>query len=209
MGNPKYQNDGTPPRSGPGFGLTLHLDSLDLPYSWRQPRTIFVNSMSDLFHDDVPTEFIQQVFAVMESTPHHTYQLLTKRSKRLVRLTDHLNWPANVWMGVSVESKRYLFRKDDLMKCGAKVKFLSLEPLLGPLDGLNLSGVDWVIVGGESGNSARPIHADWVRSILDVCNRAEVPFFFKQWGGRTPKAGGRTLDGRTYDGFPKEKPAKG
>jgi protein gp37 len=204
MGNPKYQNDGEAPRSGPGFGLTIHPDVLVLPQSWREPRTIFVNSMSDLFHESVPIAFIRQVFAVMEATPRHTYQVLTKRSKRLSRISGQLDWPENIWMGVSIESDRYLFRKKDLMNSGARVKFLSLEPLLGPLEHLDLGGIDWVIVGGESGNGSRPIEADWVRAILHSCEQAEVPFFFKQWGGRTPKAGGRILDGRTYDGFPRK-----
>ena len=204
MGNPKYQNDGEEPGSGPGFALTLHSDALDLPYRWRTPRRIFVNSMSDLFHDEVPLEFIQNVFRVMEETPRHTYQLLTKRSRRLVALSSDLAWPDNLWMGVSIESSRYTFRMRDFLRTGAKTRFLSLEPLLGPLAGLELGGIDWVIVGGESGPGFRPMSPDWVREIQATCQRQEVAFFFKQWGGRTPKAGGRTLDGRTYDAFPQE-----
>ena len=204
MGNPKYQNDGESPTSGPGFALTLHRDALELPRSWRAPRRIFVNSMSDLFHDDVPLSFIQEVFGVIEETPRHTYQLLTKRSKRLVRVAPHLSWPPNLWMGVSIESHRYIYRMRDLLKTEARVRFLSLEPLLGPLEGLELNGIDWVIVGGESGIGARTMSPDWVRDIQSICRMQQVPFFFKQWGGRTPKAGGRTLDGRTHDALPIE-----
>jgi protein gp37 len=202
MGNPKYQNDGVDRTSGPGFGLTLHDDALEVPLRWRAPRTIFVNSMSDLFHEDVPLEYIQKVFAVMADTPRHTYQVLTKRSKRLERIAPSIDWPPNVWMGVSVESTKYAFRITHLASVGAAVRFLSLEPLLGPLPNLDLTDIDWVIVGGESGVGARPIAEDWVISIRDQCKSAEVPFFFKQWGGRTPKAGGRDLLGLTYDDMP-------
>jgi protein gp37 len=163
---------------------------------------VFVNSMSDLFDDEVPTEFIERVFAVMRSTPQHTFQILTKRSHRLSRLTDRLDWAPNVWMGVSIESERYQFRANHLRKVDAAVRFLSLEPLLGPLPTLDLEGIDWVIVGGESGHEARPIQPDWVRAIRDQCLAAPTPFFFKQWGGRTPKAGGRELDGRKWDELP-------
>jgi protein gp37 len=202
MGNPKYQVDGDPPTSGPGFGLTIHKDQLDLPKHWRAPRVIFVNSMSDLFHPAVPDGFIADVFAVMRDTPHHTYQVLTKRSKRLEQLSDTLDWPPNVWMGVSVESARYRFRVNQLRRTGAQTKFLSVEPLIRPVGELPLEGIDWVIVGGESGAGARPMEADWVRDVRDQCVGAGVAFFFKQWGGRTPKAGGRELDGRTWDEMP-------
>jgi len=163
---------------------------------------IFVNSMSDLFHDDVPTPFIHSIFRVMEDAHWHTFQILTKRSERLVQLAATLPWPRNVWMGVSVESRRYMSRIDDLRKTGAAVKFLSLEPLLGPLPNLDLVGIDWVIVGGESGPGCRPIQPEWVREIRDQCAAAHTPFFFKQWGGVWKKRTGRELDGRTHDAMP-------
>jgi protein gp37 len=203
MGMPKYQRDGDPRTSGPGFGLALHPDALDLPKRWAAPRTVFVNSMSDLFHDRVPIGFIARVFDVMASTPQHTYQLLTKRSKRLARIAPDLDWPANVWMGVSVENDRYSFRADHLREVPAAVRFLSVEPMLGPVPSLDLNGIDWVIIGGESGPGARPIQQEWVRDLRDRCQKRGVPFFFKQWGGRTPKAGGRQLDGRTWDEMPR------
>jgi len=202
MGQPKYQNDGDPRTSGPGFKLTVHPDALDIPRSWTTPRTIFVNSMSDLFHQDVPVGFIRDVFDVMADTPQHQYQVLTKRSQRLAKVADTLTWPANVWMGVSVETSKYAFRIRHLAEVPAAVRFLSCEPLLGPLDDLQLDGIHWVIAGGESGPKARPMHPDWVRSIRDQCEAAGVPFFFKQWGGRTPKANGRELDGRTWSDMP-------
>jgi protein gp37 len=202
MGQPKYQVDGNPKTSGPGFGVTLHHDSLELPTRWTAPRTIFVNSMSDLFHDHVPFEFIAQVFEVMRSTPQHNYQVLTKRSRRLALLADRLVWPTNVWMGVSIENDRYSFRASHLSKIPSAVRFLSLEPLLGPLPKLVLDGIDWVIVGGESGPHARPMELDWVINIRDRCLDQGVPFFFKQWGGKTAKAGGRDLSGRTWDQLP-------
>jgi protein gp37 len=203
MGQSKYQNDGDPRSSGPGFALTLHEDVVEAPYAWSGHRTVFVNSMSDLFHDAVPTSFIRRVFDVMADTPQHTYQVLTKRSKRLTRLASELDWPSNVWMGVSVENQSYSFRADHLRQVPAAVRFLSIEPLLGPVE-LNLAGIDWVIVGGESGHRARPIDPDWVEAVRHQCSQAEVPFFFKQWGGRTPKANGRTLGGRTWDEMPLE-----
>jgi protein gp37 len=166
-----------------------------------------VNSMSDLFHDKVPLEFIKQVFAVIDETPQHTYQVLTKRSRRLQRLAAHLQWPSNLWMGASVESDRYLFRANDLRDVPAAVRFLSLEPLLGPLPNLDLTGIDWVIAGGESGPGARPVSPGWITDIRDACSDAGVSFFFKQWGGRTPKAGGRDLEGRTWDELPEAVPA--
>lgn len=193
MGQPNYRN---------GFEVTLHERMLNRPLEWRKQQTIFVNSMSDLFHEDVPVEFIQQVFAVMRRANWHRFQVLTKRSERLVELADSLDWPSNVWMGVSVETERYLHRVDDLRATGAAVKFLSLEPLLGPIASLDLRGIDWVIVGGESGPKARPMMEDWVVEIRDQCCGAEVPFFFKQWGGVRKKAAGRDLDGRTWDQMP-------
>jgi protein gp37 len=202
IGQPKYQLDGDPRTSGPGFGLTIHPDTLDIPKRWSSPRTIFVNSMSDLFHDQVPFEFIANVFQVMESTPQHTYQVLTKRSKRLVSLADRLPWSPNVWMGVSVETSRYAFRASHLAQVPAAVRFLSLEPMLGPMNDLDLGGIHWVIAGGESGSGARPLEEGWVTGVRDHCVNEGVPFFFKQWGGRTPKAGGRELDGRTWDEVP-------
>jgi protein gp37 len=202
MGVPRYQNEGDERTSGPGFRLTVHPDLLDAPRRWREPRLVFVNSMSDLFHDDVSDEFIRAVFDVMRDTPRHTFQVLTKRSKRLARLAPHLEWPANVWMGVSVETARYRFRIDHLRQVPAAVRFISAEPLLGPLGKLDLTGIGWVIVGGESGPRARPMELSWGREVRDQCLANEVRFFFKQWGGRTPKAGGRSLDGRTWDDMP-------
>ena len=187
MGSPKYQKDGDPGTSGPGFGLTLHPRVLDLPRSWSKPRVVFVDSMSDLFHPGVPLGFLREVFRVMRETPRHTYQVLTKRSHRLRDVASDLHWPSNVWMGVSVENSRYLFRIEHLRSVPAVVRFLSLEPLIGPLPNLDLTGVHWVIVGGESGSGARPMEAAWVADIRDQCRAAGLPFFFKQWGGRTPK----------------------
>ena len=202
MGSAKYQNDGDPRTSGPGFGLTEHPTVLDDPRRWTKPRLIFVNSMSDLFHPDVSGDFINQVFSVMQDTPRHTYQVLTKRSRRLAELAPRLIWPRNLWMGVSVETDRYLFRLDHLRAVPAAVRFVSAEPLLGPLNEVNLDGIDWLIVGGESGINARPIEVEWVRSLRDQCASASVPFFFKQWGGLTSKSGGRELDGHLYSAMP-------
>jgi protein gp37 len=206
MGGAKYQADGDPRTSGPGFGITVHPDALELPHRWGTPRVVFVNSMSDLFHAKVPLAFIRDVFAVMADTPRHTYQVLTKRSLRLRRLADSIDWPDNVWMGVSVENAGQLQRVDDLRTVPARVRFLSAEPLLGPLftpaAALDLTGIDWVITGGESGAGARACDPDWVRAVRDACASSGVAFFHKQWGGRTPKAGGRDLDGRTWDGMP-------
>ena len=202
MRNPRYQNDGDPEHSGPGFGLTLHEDLLQLPYRWRAPRVVFVNSMSDLFHPDVPLDFIQRVFEVMADTPRHTYQILTKRSKRLASLADKLDWAPNVWMGVSVESKRYSFRINHLRSVPAAVRFISAEPLLGPLYDLDLSTIHWLIAGGESGHNARPMNEEWALDLRDQCAAADVAFFFKQWGGRTPKANGRHLEGELHDQMP-------
>ena len=205
MGSVKYQTDGDPRTSGPGFGVTTHEDTLVAPFRWRSPRLVFVNSMSDLFHARVPTEFVQQVFSVMAATPQHTYQLLTKRSTRVRRLASQLPWPPNVWLGVTIEDAAALGRVDDLRHVPATVRFLSCEPLLGPLTGLDLAGIGWVIAGGESGPHARPVKPSWVRQLRDLSVTAEVPYFFKQWGGRTPKAGGRELDGRTWDDMPRRK----
>jgi protein gp37 len=203
MGSPRYQLDGDERTSGPGFRLTLHPDLLDQPRRWRQPRTVFVNSMSDLFHKDVPISFIRDVFDTISDTPQHQYQILTKRSKRLAAVADKLEWPANLWMGVSVENERYRFRVDHLREVPSAVRFLSCEPLLGPIPELNLDRIDWVIAGGESGPRARPMLLPWVSDLRDQCTTAGVAFFFKQWGGRTPKAGGRELDGRTWDDMPR------
>jgi protein gp37 len=186
MGNPKYQRDGDPATSGPGFKLTTHTDQLSLPHRWKSPRVIFVNSMSDLFHPEVPDAFISDVFQVMADTPRHTYQVLTKRAQRLSKLAPHLPWPSNVWMGVSVETDRYSFRANHLRKVPAAVRFISAEPLLGPLPKLDLSGIDWVIAGGESGPGARPMHPSWARDLRDRCVERNVAFFFKQWGAWAP-----------------------
>ena len=201
MGQAKYRNDGDPRTSGPGFGLTVHPDALDIPKRWRTGRTVFVNSMSDLFHPKVPVSFIRDVFAVMADTPQHTYQVLTKRSARLTKVAPSLTWPANVWMGVSVETQAYAFRARHLAEVPAAVRFLSVEPLLEAVE-LDLTSISWCIVGGESGPRARPMDREWVRSVRDQCVGAGVPFFFKQWGGQTPKAGGRELDGRVWDEMP-------
>jgi protein gp37 len=193
MGQPNYSN---------GFELSLHERALDLPLRWKKPQTIFVNSMSDLFHKDVPTDYVQRVFDVMCRASWHRYQVLTKRSERLRDLSPQLPWRPHIWMGVSVENDDYTFRIDDLRATGAAVKFLSLEPLLGPLPSLKLNGIDWVIVGGESGPGARPMQDEWARDIRDRCVRAAVPFFFKQWGGVQKSRAGRKLDGRTWDDMP-------
>lgn len=185
-----------------GFDLTLHPERLKQPYKWKTPSRIFVNSMSDLFHDDVPTDFIVQVFEAMSETPWHVYQVLTKRHERLVQMADLLSWPDNVWMGVSIESQQYTSRLDALKTVPARVKFLSCEPLIGPLE-LDLQGIDWVIVGGESGQGFRAIEESWVRDILRQSKQYDVAFFFKQWGGRTPKSGGRELDQMIWDEMPK------
>ena len=202
MGQAKYQNDGDPRTSGPGFGLTMHPDALRLPYSWTGRRVVFVNSMSDLFHARVPIDFVRQVFAVIGDTPQHTYQVLTKRSARLRKIADKLDWPPNLWMGVSVENAAVLSRVNDLRAVPASVRFLSCEPLLGPLNGLDLTGIDWVIAGGESGAAYRAPDLASVTAIRDLCVTDRVPFFFKQWGGPTPKAGGRELDGRIWSQMP-------
>ena len=185
-----------------GFEPAVHEHALSLPLHWKKPRTVFVNSMSDLFHRDISADFIQRVFNVMWQADWHIFQVLTKRSERLLELSDHLPWPDNIWMGVSVESADYAYRIDHLRATSAATKFLSLEPLLGPLPGLNLEGIDWVIVGGESGPGARPMDPSWVTDIRDQCAQAGVPFFFKQWGGVRKKKAGRLLEGRTWDDMP-------
>jgi len=193
MGNGRYAN---------GFNVTLHDDLVDLPRRLRRSRVIFVNSMSDLFHEIIPTSFIQRVFATMESCPQHTFQILTKRSQRLRELAGQLPWPANVWMGVSIEDDRVVHRIADLRGVPAQVRFLSCEPLIGPLVELQLDGISWVIVGGESGPGARPMKRAWVESVRRQCRRADVAFFFKQWGGVRKDRAGRELNGRTYDEMP-------
>jgi len=194
MGMPQYVN---------GFQLTLHENALELPLSWKKPQVIFVNSMSDLFHKDVPLQFIQKVFATMRRAHWHQFQVLTKRADRLAELSSKIVWPENVWMGVSVEMSLYAHRINSLRKTGAKVKFLSLEPLLGPLPKMNLKGIDWAIVGGESGPGARPMDLAWVLDIQQQCKKAKIPFFFKQWGGWNKKKAGRQLQGRTWDEMPR------
>ena len=193
MGNRRYQN---------GFRVTLHEDLIDAPRSWRKARTVFVNSMSDLFHERIPIEFIQRVFQTMAECPQHTFQVLTKRSDRLAGVAGHLPWTENIWMGVSVENSAVVHRVEDLAKTPAATRFLSCEPLIGPLDKLPLQGIHWVIVGGESGPRARPMREEWVLSILEQCRANDVDFFFKQWGGVRKKATGRVLHGRTYDEMP-------
>lgn len=203
MGSARYQKDGNPQTSGPGFALSVHHDALDQPYRWTGRRTVFVNSMSDLFHAKVPLSFVREVLAVMADTPQHTYQVLTKRSSRLPKVADKLDWPTNLWLGVSVEDSGHLYRIDHLRLVPASVRFLSCEPLLGPLSSLDLQGIGWVITGGESGPHARPLNQEWVREIRDLCLAARVPFFHKQWGGRTSKQGGRELDGLVWDEMPR------
>ena len=194
MGNPNYRN---------GFEVTLHPHLVEAPLRWRNPRVIFVNSMSDLFHEEVPLDFIRQVFETMESAHWHTFQVLTKRSERLAELAQHLSWPENVWMGVSVENDEVTGRVDDLRQVPCAVRFLSLEPLIGPLPSLDLAGIHWAIVGGESGPGARPMERDWAISIRDQCQETDVAFFFKQWGGVFKKRNGRELQGRTWDELPR------
>jgi protein gp37 len=193
MGSERYSN---------GFKPTVHEDLVDLPKKWRKPRTIFVNSMSDLFHEDIPESFIKRVFATMRDCPQHTFQVLTKRSKRLLKLGPSLSWPSNVWMGVSVESADVVSRVTDLAQVPSKVRFLSCEPLIGPLEEIPLSGIHWVIVGGESGPGARPMEPLWAESIQRQCRKAEVPFFFKQWGGVRKHTTGRILMGQIFDEMP-------
>jgi len=185
-----------------GFDLRLWPERLELPLRWRKPRRIFVNSMSDLFHADVPEEFIRSVFDTMVQANWHVYQVLTKRPQRLARMAKTLPWPKHIWIGVSVESNEYAWRADFLRKVPAAVRFISAEPLIGPIDELRLHGIDWVITGGESGPHHRPCNPDWVREARDHCVTEEIAYFHKQWGGRTSKVGGRELDGRTWDEMP-------
>lgn len=192
MGNARYQN---------GFSVTLHDDLLDTPLSWKRPRRIFVNSMSDLFHDDVPINFIERVFKTMRDAHWHQFQILTKRADRLSEVSKNLEWPSNVWIGTSVESQHVSWRIDELRHVNARVRFLSLEPLLGPLK-IDLSEIHWVIVGGESGSGARPIREEWVRDLQAQCQREGIPFFFKQWGGVQKWRNGRLLDGVEWNEFP-------
>lgn len=193
MGQPNYAN---------GFQLTLHEHMIDLPLRWKKPQLIFVNSMSDLFHEAVPLEFILKTIHVMERASWHTFQVLTKRSEKLLNYDSKIDWPNNVWMGVSVESEDYLYRVEHLRRTHACSKFISFEPLLGPIHEPNFEGIDWVIAGGESGPKARPLMEEWVVEIKDHCISARVPFFFKQWGGVRKKLNGRTLQGRTWDQLP-------
>lgn len=188
-----------------GFGLTLHEDLIDLPRSWRVPRLVFVNSMSDLFHENVPFDFIQRVFKTMNECPDHVFQILTKRSGRLAEISNQLTWTENIWMGVSVEDEQVLHRIDDLRKVPAFIRFLSCEPLIGPLSTLDLRGIHWVIVGGESGPRSRPMAPEWVHEIHRACTNQKVAFFFKQWGGVRKDLTGRELDGRTYDEYPTQR----
>lgn len=193
MGQPNYAN---------GFKLTLQPHMLELPLKWKKSQMIFVNSMSDLFHKDVPIDYIKRVFDVMNRANWHRFQVLTKRAERVAELSDLLNWSDNIWMGVSVENKNYVHRIDYLRQTNARIKFLSLEPLLSSLKNLNLENIDWVIVGGESGFNARPIKEDWVIDIKNQCSEAKTAFFFKQWGGKNKKKTGRMLEGKTYDAMP-------
>ena len=195
MGQERYRN---------GFKLTLHREALDEPYHWKKPRVVFVNSMSDLFHEKIPVEFVQDVFSVMNANKRHIFQILTKRSERLCELAPLLEWSENIWMGITIENNDYVDRVNGLRTVSAVVKFLSLEPLLGPVPDLELTGIDWVIVGGESGPGARPMEEKWVLDIKKKCeNEYNIPFFFKQWGGVNKKKTGRILQGKTWDNYPK------
>lgn len=193
MGIEKYKDN---------FEVRVHDESLKTPYSWKKSKVVFVNSMSDLFHEDIPLSYIQKVFTVMRENPQHVFQVLTKRAERLLALSPKLKWSHNIWMGVSVENQEVDSRIDCLAQTNAKVKFLSLEPLIGPLPDLKLKGIDWVIVGGESGHKPRPMNSDWVVDIQEQCESNEVAFFFKQWGGKNKKKNGRELNGKTYDEMP-------
>jgi len=193
MGVEKYKD---------GFELRLHEDALLIPYSWKSPKVVFVNSMSDMFHKDVPLSFIQKVFKTMWENPQHTFQVLTKRADILLKHDKHLKWAHNIWMGVSVENEKVMERIDLLRQTNARVKFLSCEPLIGAIPNINLKGIDWVIVGGESGRKPRPMNVDWVLDIQTQCEKSKVAFFFKQWGGTNKKKTGRILNGRTYDEMP-------
>lgn len=202
MGQEKYAGLVNPDKKHFNGRIRVHPDTLDIPLRWRKPRRVFVNSMSDLFHPNVPDEFIKEVFSIMVQADRHEFQLLTKRPERAAAMGAELPWPYNVWLGTSVEDERVISRVDELRSSPAKLKFLSLEPLIGPLSSLCVEGIDWVIVGGESGPGSRPISEEWVLDIRDLCLRQGVPFFFKQWGGVNKKRTGRTLEGRTWDQFP-------
>ncbi|MCL6591894.1 MAG: phage Gp37/Gp68 family protein [Firmicutes bacterium] len=193
MGNPRYKN---------GFNITIHEDLIAAPLTWKTPHMVFVNSMSDLFHESIPDEIIWRIFGTMNSAHWHTFQVLTKRSQRLLDLSAKLKWTSNIWMGVTVENIDVLYRVDHLRQTGAKIKFISAEPLITGLSAINLNGIDWVIVGGESGPSARPMKPEWVTEIKDQCLEIGIPFFFKQWGGTNKKKAGRLLEGRAWDGMP-------
>ena len=193
MGVEKYKDN---------FEVRIHNESLKIPYTWKKSKVVFVNSMSDLFHNEIPLDFIKKVFKVMNENPQHVFQVLTKRAERLLELHNQLKWTHNIWMGVSIENDKSRDRIDYLRNTNARVKFLSLEPLIGPLKNLNLDKIDWVIVGGESGHKPRPMNPDWVINIQEQCQKSEVAFFFKQWGGKNKKATGRILNGRTYDEMP-------
>ncbi len=193
MGVEKYKD---------GFQVRTHESALDIPYTWKKQKVVFVNSMSDLFHDEVPLEFIQRVFTVMNQNPQHTFQVLTKRAERLLQIHEQLRWSHNIWMGVSIEDERVMHRLELLRQTNARVKFLSCEPLIGPLPQMNLAGIDWVIVGGESGRKARPMDPDWALDIMEQCQNTNTAFFFKQWGGTNKKKAGRVLNGQTYDEMP-------
>jgi len=193
MGQPNYVN---------GFSVTLHEQMLELPLKWKKPQMIFVNSMSDLFHEDVSADFIYRVFDVMQQAHWHTFQVLTKRAERMHELSPHLPWNDNIWMGVTVENENYVSRIDNLRRTGAKIKFVSFEPLLSEITDLDLVGIDWAIVGGESGPGARPMEEEWVLGIREQCYANQVPFFFKQWGGTNKKKNGRVLLGQTWDSMP-------
>ena len=193
MGQPNYVN---------GFKVSIHENALEIPLLWKKRQIVFVNSMSDLFHEEVPLSFIKRVFSVMEKASWHKFQVLTKRSERLVELAPKLPWHENIWMGVSIENNDYIHRIDHLRTVPSSIRFLSLEPLLGPLPNLNLSGIDWIIVGGESGPNSRPMKTEWINDILNQCRKNNVPFFFKQWGGINKKKSGRLLNGKIYDEMP-------
>ena len=195
MHNPRYKN---------GFNVTVHDDLIELPKKWKTPRKIFVNSMSDIFHENVPDDIILRIFATMNACPQHIFQVLTKRPERLEQLNDRINWTPNIWMGVTIENNKYLYRADLLRKCDAKLRFISAEPLIGEINDINLEQIDWLIVGGESGSQARPMDISWVRTLRDKAKAEKVAFFFKQWGGTVKKKTGRVLDGRTHDDYPKK-----
>lgn len=193
MGNPRYKN---------AFEVTIHEDLINAPLSWKKPQMIFVNSMSDLFHDDVPTEIIKRIFDTMNKAPAHTFQVLTKRAERLAELAPELQWSDNIWMGVSIENQDMIFRSDLLRQTDAHIKFISAEPLLSSLDGLNLEGIDWLIVGGESGPGCRPMNKEWVLDLKNLCEATDTAFFFKQWGGTNKKKAGSLLNGKMYKNYP-------